>query len=705
MSSWRCVPGAVSLAIAVFFVLGCTQEPPGSENGSSAASPAPAVTPAPQDIASTHPVVAVNDSSKADAQVPQGDTGSLFKQLDDLGRDKVRDAKFVTITLVNADDPDLEFSRDGWQVAEDNSTVTLLENDLLSWTYNKTTLTTIPSSWSPAVVRVKSIKPADFQALCRKLSEPSKKPEDESSQVAARLYGAGPSERLLISHAAWKRGVPDFEKILAVDPMYSSDKDAYSTAVMDDLAWLHFLRGVNLLMFADRAEVLPHLRLVPKLAPKAEFTATAVDLAGHLQRLIDGAAQPAAHPDKIETAESYISLLKDLHCVQVSQPGWISPYFASVGGMPDENPPSKKLADMGMAAVPALIKALEDDTPTRTVYHWRDFHRSRMVWRVSDFAWTILRDISQKDFGNRRVVGFSLSSMSPPERRSVTDEVRKWYSDSKTQTPDDRMFAFFSSPRPDDWMTAGQYFLKTKNRRAVPALLERIKEGGPFRTGDLCELVARFGDPQTKAPILEVLKSSPEASDRIKAAIALWELGDPAGIPVAIEYVTSETQPYGSWDEPVWFLMRSHTKKGLEALRSVILKAPVPRASEVLGFFPEAITGDLYSHKRESAGSLEICPVLIAAMSRSDYTGGSINDIKTRFKDLAAKVLVLLRQGWDQQLGGRFVEVDPALFNELEPDEEKRDSQIQALVKWYEDNRDKLVWDETLLKLVEKKPE
>ena len=67
---------------------------------------------------------------------------------------------------------------------------------------------------------------------------------------------------------------------------------------------------------------------------------------------------------------------------------------------------------MGMAAVPALIGVLDDDTPTRTVYHWRNFAHSRLVWRVSDFAWNLLRDITKKDFGYRPIVGFTFGEMA-----------------------------------------------------------------------------------------------------------------------------------------------------------------------------------------------------------------------------------------------------------------------------------------------------
>ncbi len=264
------------------------------------------------------------------------------------------------------------------------------------------------------------------------------------------------------------------------------------------------------------------------------------------------------------------------------------------------------------------------------------------------------------------------------------------------------MLSFFSSREPKDWLTAGEYFLKKKDKRAVTPLLEKIPSARHFNKGDLCELVAKFGDPKAKPVILEVLQTADEASDRLNAAIALWELGDDSGIPVVIDYVKAKEQPYGSWDDPIWFLMRSHTKDGLEALKSIVVDGKRERAGEVLGYIQVAITGDLWGKKREPAACVEICPLLIAAMDREEYTGGSINDIKIRFKDSAAKSLAMMRQGWNERFGGRFVEIDPKLFNGLEPDERNRDDQIAALVKWYDENKDKLVWDSKARRLTVK---
>jgi hypothetical protein len=76
----------------------------------------------------------------------------------------------------------------------------------------------------------------------------------------------------------------------------------------------------------------------------------------------------------------------------------------------------------------------------------------------------------------------------------------------------------------------------------------------------------------------------------------------------------------------------------------------------------------------------------------------------TRIKDIAAKAFVALKAGRNSPVGfgGRFLEVDPKLFNELQPEETQRDLQIRFLKEWYEQNKGRLLWDAKNQKLAVK---
>ena len=616
----------------------------------------------------------------------------LFRQLDKLGRDKVKDARFVEVTFG-------QHSETAWLVEEDDLTAVLMREDLVPWTFSKEKVTRIPSSWHPAEVVLTAIKPADFEEFCRKLAS-----REENDEPRMRLRGPFASHRVIAAHAAWKKGLTQYcVPILESEPGYRNNKTAFAQEAMECLAWLHYLRGVNLLMYADRQQVLPHLRLVQRIAPDSEHAKAAAELLPHLERMITSesrrpSSRPAAEdigklpPDG--RARAYIEQLRDLHCVQSSQPGAIMPYATPKGRELSKDTPSAKLKDMGYDAVPQLIAALKDDTPTRTIYHWRDFAHSRLVWRVSDFAWHILRDISGREFGQQSAVGFTFSSMSPEEQLEVRQDVRQWYEETKDLSPDDRMMTYFQSESFDDWINAAKYFAAKNDPRPVPLLLDKLKQLDSFQKGELCEVIATFGDASAAAPIRQVLKTADEASDRISASIALWRLGDNSGIKIAIDYVTAENQPYGSWDTPVWFLMRCESDDGIDALRKVVKNGKPERAGSVVGFITAALTGDLHGQKREPAGSVKVADVIAAGMERDDPTSMMINNVQVRIKDQAALAFVVLRDGAADSFGGRFVEVNPSVFDMVEPDASKRDAQIKALLEWYRENRSSLSWNE-----------
>jgi len=240
--------------------------------------------------------------------------------------------------------------------------------------------------------------------------------------------------------------------------------------------------------------------------------------------------------------------------------------------------------------------------------------------------------------------------------------------------------------------------LKRKDARAVAPLLQKIPGANGFVKGDLCELVAKFKDPSARPVIQTVLATAHEPSDRMHAAIALWELGDNSGVPVAIQYLKQKEQPYGNWEEPIWFLMRVRNAEAMTALKAMVVDAPPPRAAEIVRTIENSITGELWGKEREPAGCVEICPVLIAAMDRADPAGETVNDNPLRVKDAAARALATMRQGLGRQ--SRVLNLSPELFNQVEPDTAKRNAQIDALKRWYQEHRDHLQWDSSSRRLV-----
>ncbi len=639
-----------------------------------------------------------------------------FLRVDDLGLAQIADADFVKVSLEEAwaGRRSEGISRTGWRLAADDDSVTVLQQGVMPEVYRKTGTTVAPASWNPDVLTLNSVEKADFEALCEELLTPVDVNSEE--YLRSRIYRPGPSYRFLVAYAAWRKGMRGYcEPIVVGDPDYEGDMDAFIKNAFEDMAWVQYLRSVNLLMYADRRDVLANLRLVTRILPKGKHADQARELIAQLEPLVSGET-PEADAEEVEPGRASskadrialcISQLRDLHCIQISQPGRIGLYDGIVvtksGPPPEQWPqamrfgsaklPTSRLKAMGFDAVPALIEALDDETPTRTVYHWRDFADHRLVWRVSDFAWGLLREITDQSLGEKRSVGFTFSYMNAGQKSKVRADIRAWYDAVRNMSEDDRMFTLFSSDQFDDWIAAGEYFLKKGDLRAVDPLLENLRLAGNFRKGDLCELIGRFGDPRAIAPIRRIMDTAGEPSDRISAAIGLWDLGDDSGVPLAIEYVSAKDQPYGGWEEPVWFLMRTRRADAMEALQSTLLHANGRRAGDVLDAINRSVTGNLWSEWCRPAGCVEICPVLVAAMDRTALTGHTYNDTEMRVKDLAAQAFASLRVGARRRrLPAPFA--GRGLFDPLESSEAKRDLQIETLKKWYLDNEARLMWDE-----------
>jgi hypothetical protein len=95
--------------------------------------------------------------------------------------------------------------------------------------------------------------------------------------------------------------------------------------------------------------------------------------------------------------------------------------------------PARKLVDLGYAAVPRLIDALDDRRPTRTVGYWRDSIYSHYVLRVGDCAVAILEQIAGRQFLGRTR---HASMIKAGAEHRVREEVLKWWAEVEARPPD-----------------------------------------------------------------------------------------------------------------------------------------------------------------------------------------------------------------------------------------------------------------------------
>ena len=57
------------------------------------------------------------------------------------------------------------------------------------------------------------------------------------------IRAPGPSYRARVAHAAWKKGMTQYCNALVAPDQKDKSFQKYRQAVLEDLAWLHYLRG------------------------------------------------------------------------------------------------------------------------------------------------------------------------------------------------------------------------------------------------------------------------------------------------------------------------------------------------------------------------------------------------------------------------------------------------------------------------------
>jgi hypothetical protein len=418
------------------------------------------------------------------------------------------------------------------------------------------------------------------------------------------------------------------------------------------------------------------------------------------------AAEPDSKPvdasklTKTKRAELYLSQLPGLKCHEAytSEGHQFEPFVGVVAGELDENPPTVKLAKLGMAAVPLLIKALDDETPTKSVESSIDGPR---VWLVSDFAWVVLRQTLQRDFTDDNIYHRSPTSIPADQRKLVYQRMKDWYEKHKDLSHNEMLLTYFDSPKPGDWFTAGKHFAAKKDKRAVSPLVAKLSVAKPETKGYLCKLVGEFQDPSTQDPLRQVLATAEDPFDRAFAALALGNLGDTSGVPAVVDYLSAKKESAKEQNELIWFLMHVHTPEAIAGLNSLVLQAEPRLAEEILWDMHSAIEGLANGQPVESAGSVEILPVLLAAMNRPDSAERESFGLLLSIRDRAIAAFLLLKDGTDYGLYGDEPTDDLFAPKALLPEPQGKQLAID-LQTWYETNRPNLRWDTAKKRLVMK---
>jgi hypothetical protein len=316
------------------------------------------------------------------------------------------------------------------------------------------------------------IEKIDFLDQCRKRYADAKKPaaEDEDNRAVFRQMhqtALGQIEQPDLALAAWlyrldqpvlaakalERAAETRESSNREAPPGEKEEARMVRVLKEELAWQAFAAMVHAYMVRADGEALAHgerlLRLYPDIV-KTEYP-QADAIVGELKRRkakgTFGKEPPNGWPkgfDSWETKKKIAWLIDSLEEVDVRQ--WGQPGGVSLG----MDRRVAALIDIGDAAVPALIDAVEkDDRLTRSVHFWRDFARSRTVLGVRESALTAVMSILKVRVFEPRSTGDNFTARGPRGAAEVARRLREYWKTYGGLRYDERMMKTVADPQAD----------------------------------------------------------------------------------------------------------------------------------------------------------------------------------------------------------------------------------------------------------------
>lgn len=185
--------------------------------------------------------------------------------------------------------------------------------------------------------------------------------------------------------------------------------------------------------------------------------------------------------------------------------------------------PAKQLADLGYAAVPALMAALDDERLTRST---NPYDEPPSIASVGDFAQEVLAYIACRDFLDDEMKRFSRH----PDKEAIKTRIRNWYEEASKKG--EREMLLDGLARADD--RVDDY---------VKRLIERFPESS---LGPISAILPHVNDYFKRVRILdqinvvpgdnavEVLKKELKGRNRSKAAWLLSKRPEPQAIAAVV---------------------------------------------------------------------------------------------------------------------------------------------------------------------------
>jgi hypothetical protein len=315
-----------------------------------------------------------------------------------------------------------------WKVSEDQEKITLIASDLTEVCVEK--------------ARIGKMEPADFKTDLSDLIQSLKERKSEEKhkwdfygildyRKYASLRESGPGLEVRLACAALEYRLKDEAKAL-IDEALRLNSSAISR-LYNMLVW-QILRPA-MFRFQDGGSRKEFLATCKKLL--ADYPGSEYDK--QLESLIKPLEREAATPQpdflkkkpeertQEENIRYWIYQLRDLAGQQYFDPGYPD-LFSPTGGSPTA---ADQLVAFGMPAIPYLIEALDDDTPTRTIGWGRSWDTRYYVLHRQDVAVQCLEKIVGCLFYSSLSSTKHLHEEPLQQRKSIIENISQWWQTSK----------------------------------------------------------------------------------------------------------------------------------------------------------------------------------------------------------------------------------------------------------------------------------
>lgn len=420
-------------------------------------------------------------------------------------------------------------------------------------------------------------RPYDLKTWATNRLAETKKKYSGERDFAIRDFG----RLYVISRACAARGLGnlsnEFYRIARSSVGYPDQKLPFLTALQKDLSRAVFGR-----VMSDLGDSKPPRSALPaefeRAAhdfPLSEHASFAHEMAGRLTAMLpDDAAHGPFDERRLaamsinDQVEELVFRLRDFHAVQVMHPGDVMvfmPGTIDVGDPEGEKTIPMRLVKIGLAAVPQLIEAMTDTTPTRST---RDPHKMPQgeVFTVGDAALQIVQRISCLSFDPA-----GLPADRPSQNRAFQKQARAWWSEIQARGEERVLTEAVMSGHggADQMERLAMFYPESATSVFRKAIVNtRLPEDRAKLVGTLA-LVIR---PEARALAREQMLCGADLDTRVEAARVVARTNPDAAVKAMIAlWRTSHAQDQGSL---VGFLYASERSGAVDALAQTIGRRP-----------------------------------------------------------------------------------------------------------------------------------